>query len=70
MDEILKNYSQPKTIDDAIVAIDILHHGFAPYYWIPRGRDAEAQERYRNIVHKFLGNQITEEMMKGEAFGL
>lgn len=72
-DEILKAYGQRKYADrlmDLILFDPEL--GFNPYFWITR-REMEkmraalpAYERYREIVKKMA----SEEMLKGQAFGL
>jgi hypothetical protein len=73
MDEVLKAYGEKKYSDQLAELLDFDPElGFNPYFWISR-REIEkmkacapAVQRYREIVRGWN----TEEMLKGQAFGL
>jgi hypothetical protein len=75
-DDVLKAYGERRNLDDLI---DILlidpELGFNPFFWITRQAIIEASEnpqiqasykKYREAMKKIY----TEEMLKGQAFGL
>lgn len=80
MDEILKAYGEKKYSDRIVELLDFDPElGFSPYVWISRRLIAKTVENNANNpairaayekYRKFIDRIHTEEMLKGQAFGL